>query len=136
MSEKQFDIRLIIALIFTYFVSSGILSLLTDLYIITQFFAAVIALGVFIIYRRRLFNKHKELKEFITIQYNDERKISINRKIYYISFNVSIVVLIFVASVFRDLNYAQIADGMLISGAIMLLSLITSYIYVVKIKKE
>ena len=136
MSEKQFDIRLIIALIFTYFVSSGILSLLTNLYIITQFFAAVIALGVFIIYRRRLFNKHKELKEFITIQYNDERKISINRKIYYISFNVSIVVLIFVASVFRDLNYAQIADGMLISGAIMLLSLITSYIYVVKIKKE
>ncbi len=136
MSEKQFDIRLIIALIFAYFVSSGILSLLTDLYIITQFFAAVIALGVFIIYRRRLFNKHKELKEFITIQYNDERKISINRKIYYISFNVSIVVLIFVASVFRDLNYAQIADGMLISGAIMLLSLITSYIYVVKIKKE
>lgn len=136
MSEKQFDIRLIIALIFTYFVSSGILSLLTDLYIITQFFAAVIALGVFIIYRRRLFNKHKELKEFITIQYNDERKISINQKIYYISFNVSIVVLIFVASVFRDLNYAQIADGMLISGAIMLLSVITSYIYVVKIKKE
>jgi len=136
MSEKQFDIRLIIALIFAYFVSSGILSLLTDLYIITQFFAAVIALGVFIIYRRRLFNKHKELKEFITIQYNDERKISINQKIYYISFNVSIVVLIFVASVFRDLNYAQIADGMLISGAIMLLSLITSYIYVVKIKKE
>lgn len=136
MSEKQFDIRLIIALIFAYFVSSGILSLLTDLYIITQFFAAVIALGVFIIYRRRLFNKHKELKEFITIQYNDERKISINQKIYYISFNVSIVVLIFVASVFRDLNYAQIADGMLISGAIMLLSVITSYIYVVKIKKE